>query len=157
VYRRLQDHLLARLRGKAYDGDEHNFTSEDCASIRFAAEHVWKHKVLRLNYTTYDLRREQDSINPRTHANIMVLAHEDNARRWHPFWYARVLGIFHVMVQDLGPDSRSTVTQQMDFLWVCWFGRDPGAASGWAAKWLPCLGFLNRRNEGAFSFLDSQE
>jgi hypothetical protein len=109
-----------------------------------------------MNYTTYDLRREQDSINPRTHADIMVLAHEEDAS-WHPYWYARVLGIFHMMVEHVGPNSRRTESKQMDFLLVRWFGRHPGVASGWAAKRLPRVGFLSAGDSGAFGFLDPQE
>ncbi|KAI0263908.1 hypothetical protein BC834DRAFT_970987 [Gloeopeniophorella convolvens] len=44
--------------------------------------------TLRINYTTYDMRRAQDTINPRTHADIMVLVHEDDAEDLHPYWYA---------------------------------------------------------------------
>lgn len=29
---------------------------------------------MRVNYTTYDMRRGQDSVNPRTQADIMILA-----------------------------------------------------------------------------------
>ena len=37
-----------------------------------------RHKVIRINHTTYDGRLNQDSLNPRTHADFMVLAHEDD-------------------------------------------------------------------------------
>ncbi|KZT04778.1 uncharacterized protein LAESUDRAFT_657134, partial [Laetiporus sulphureus 93-53] len=60
---------------------------------------MYFHSVLQLNYTTYDLRRTQDSVNPRTHRNIMVAAHEEDdlfssAANEHLYWYARVIGIF---------------------------------------------------------------
>ena len=46
---------------------------------------------MRVNYTTYDMRRDQDSLNPRTQADVMLLAHEDlTARNSHPYWYARM-------------------------------------------------------------------
>lgn len=32
--------------------------------------------ILQVHYTTYDLRQEYDTINPRMHANIMVLSGE---------------------------------------------------------------------------------
>ena len=54
---------------------------------------------MRVNYTTYDMRRDQDSLNPRTQADVMLLAHEDlTARNSHPYWYARIIGLFHVYV-----------------------------------------------------------
>jgi len=53
--------------------------------------------ILQVNHTTYDLRREQDTINPSTRADIMVLSHKDE--RTHPYWYARVLGIMWSTVE----------------------------------------------------------
>jgi hypothetical protein len=40
------------------------------------------------------MRRAQDSVNPRTHPDIMVHAHEDEEGDDdpHPYWYARVQG-----------------------------------------------------------------
>jgi hypothetical protein len=63
----------------------------------------------------------------------MVLAHEDNAEgaSWHPYWYAQIIGVYHVVVQSL---VDPTAFHQMDFLWVQWFGRDTDTPSGWGAK-----------------------
>ena len=60
---------------------------------------------MRVNYTTYDMRRDQDTINPRTHADVMVLnpGDEESEDERHPYWYARVCGIFHANVLYLGP------------------------------------------------------
>ena len=115
--------------------------------------------MLRVNYTTHDLRRDQDSINPWTHADIMVLAHEDDVdgEVWHPYWYGHVLGIFHVLVQHKGESSTCSEVQQIDFLFVHWFGRDNSSASGWAARRLPRIGFLSADDESAFGFLDPQD
>lgn len=67
--------------------------------------------MLRVNYTTYDMRRAQDSLNPRVpgHADIMVLSpeNEDENNDPHPYWYARIIGIFHAHVRHIGPDSKS--------------------------------------------------
>ncbi|KAG1838849.1 hypothetical protein DFJ58DRAFT_640426, partial [Suillus subalutaceus] len=57
---------------------------------------IFKHSILHVNYTTYNLQRKQDTINPCTHADIMVLAHEDECT--HPYWYACVMKIFHMNV-----------------------------------------------------------
>ena len=40
---------------------------------------IYRHKVLRINYTTYDMRRDQDSVNPQTHPDVMLLADESNS------------------------------------------------------------------------------
>lgn len=34
---------------------------------------MFRHSVFRVDYTTYDMRRDQDSINPRTHPDIMLV------------------------------------------------------------------------------------
>ncbi|THH23073.1 hypothetical protein EUX98_g8103 [Antrodiella citrinella] len=57
---------------------------------------MYRHKVLRINYTTYDVRRAQDSLNPRTHSDIMMLAHEDNDNGRSQYWYAHIVRLFHV-------------------------------------------------------------
>src|ERR1700759_4729684 len=41
-------------------------------------------------------------------------------RGYHPFWYAKVLGIFHVNARLAGEAKEST--RRIDFLWVRWFG-----------------------------------
>ena len=65
------------------------------------------HKVIQFNYTTYDMRQDQDILNPGTlHCNVMVLAPSeamDPSSDVHPFLYARILAIFHVNVVYSGP------------------------------------------------------
>jgi hypothetical protein len=149
---RLKDHLLARLRNLAYDRDEHEFSDADRALVLFTDNKIYHHSILRVNYTTYDLRREQDTINPRTRANIMVLSHEDE--KIHPYWYARVIGIFHVNVEYRQDDTRTySCPTRMDFLFVRWFQRD-GSAAGWAAKRLQRLEFFDEDSPDAYGFLD---
>jgi hypothetical protein len=119
---------------------------------------IYRHKVLRVNYTTYDLRRAQDSLNPRTpgHSDIMVLSPEnanDNEDP-HPYWYARVLGIYHANIRHIASNSKTREPQKMDFLFVRWFGRDLTPKPGWKAKRLIRLGFVPGNDEVAFGFLD---
>jgi hypothetical protein len=100
------------------------------------------------------MRRSQDSINPRTHPDIMTLSHEDDgeASESHPYWYGRVIGIFHTEVRHVGPLSLSSDPKRMDFLWVRWFDRDLSHHAGWEARRLHRVGFVEGR--GAFGFLD---
>ena len=65
----------------------------------------------------------------RTHSDIMVLANQAKDPG-HPFWYARVIGIFHAIVSRVGSGS---AYKQMDFLWVHWYGLDMGTRSGFKA------------------------
>jgi len=101
------------------------------------------------------MRRAQDSLNPRMHADFMVLAHEDEGEhRGHPYWYGRILNIFHTFVIHRG--SANEAPQQIDLLWVRWFGRDLLHSAGWKAKRLHRIGFIPADNDGAFGFLDPQ-
>jgi hypothetical protein len=146
-----------------YTGDELDFSEEQLFSFSFHGNRIYRHKVMRINYTTYDVRRAQDSVNPRNHADIMVLAHEDNnvpvadSNSPETYWYARIIGIFHTYVVHTGPESVTSDPQRMDFLWVRWFGQAPNHRSGFRAKRLPRIGFVPSDDDGAFGFLDPQE
>ncbi|KAG2123248.1 hypothetical protein DEU56DRAFT_688107, partial [Suillus clintonianus] len=92
---------------------------------------------------------------------IMVLANEESQPGElapHPYWYARIVGIFHVYVRYLGAQSRSRTSQRIDFLWVRWFCRDSNHNSGWAARRLHRIGFFDAHEVGAeaFGFIDPQ-
>ena len=106
------------------------------------------------------MRRAQDSLNPRTHADFMVLAHEDDecADSGQPqaYWYGRIIGIFHAFVRHTGPLSTASEAERVDFLWVRWLGQDPNHRSGFKAKRLPRVGFVPS-DDGAFGFLDPKE
>lgn len=83
----------------------------------------------------------------------MVLSHEDE--RTHPYWYARVVKIFHVNVEYREHISTLwTSSTRMDVLFVRWFRRDVLPA-GWAAKRLQRLEFFDQDSlPDAFGFLD---
>jgi hypothetical protein len=126
--------------------------------VTFVGNRIYRHKVIRINHTTYDGRRNQDSLNPRTHADFMVLAHEDDtddSSNMHPYWYGRIIGVFHACVKHTGPASKTSDSQQVNFLWVRWFGRDLTYRSGFKAKRLPRIGFID--SSDAFGFVDPRE
>ncbi|KAH9924456.1 uncharacterized protein B0H18DRAFT_1105032 [Fomitopsis serialis] len=154
----LKDHLLSRLTGREYDGDEDTFGPDEHDTIQFVNDRIYLHKALRINYTTYDMRRSQDSINPRRQADVMLLApHEDDGdsqANAHPYWYARVIGIFHVNVKHRGLLSRCKDVQRMDVLWIRWFGRDLSEPGGFKARRLHRVGFIDSDEPNAFGFLD---
>ncbi|KAM6488778.1 hypothetical protein JOM56_015763 [Amanita muscaria] len=70
----------------------------------------------------------------------------------HPYWYARVLGVFHVNIYLKSDASRKR--QRVDFLWVRWFGRILEQPGGWKARRFHCVGFVNAQDEAAFGFVD---
>lgn len=86
----------------------------------------------------------------------MVLANQDkDPKNTHPYWYAHVIGIFHAMVQWVGGN---TTYEHMDFLWVHWYGIDMRARSGFKARRLHQIGFLDSNNDlGVFGFVDPQD
>jgi hypothetical protein len=151
--------MLGCLLGIEYDGDETEFTVQDRDSILFQNNRLYRHKACRMNFTTYDVRRSQDSLNPRTsNCDVMVRAQEDpTALGTHPFWYACVLGIFHVNVcQIRAGQAFREEWQSMPFLWVRWFGRsDTDTRHKINPRCLDCLGFVTEAdNTEPFGFLD---
>ena len=120
-------------------------------------DRLFQQSVLRVNYTTYDMCRDQDTINPRTHADIMILSGNVSEEQTHPYWYARVVGIYQATVKYSDPGSPKHGLYQMDFLFVRWFGDDPEHRSGSKAKWLHRIGFVEQEDEAAFGFLDPDQ
>ncbi len=145
---KLKNHLIARRLG-VQDEDSIPDKYRDLLQIR--NDVLWQHKTLRLRYTTYDMRRDQDTINPRTHADILLLTSQDDEDDF-PFAYARVIGIFHADVRYTGPGSTSSNWEHTEFLWVRWFVRDPTqTASGFRHRRLPRITFTS---DPPFGFVD---
>jgi hypothetical protein len=84
----------------------------------------------------------------------MVLSHEDE--RTHPYWYARVIRIFHVSVEYREhPAALRTPLTRLDVLFVRWFRRSDSSPAGWVAKHLQRLEFFDHEGlPDAFGFLD---
>ena len=58
----LKDFALCKILGQEYDFDKVSFTEVECASITFIKNKIYQHKVMQVNYTTYDMRREQQEV-----------------------------------------------------------------------------------------------
>lgn len=99
------------------------------------------------------MRRDQDSINPRTHPDIMVLAQDSAA---HPYWYARVIGVFHADIVYKDPRTGKSEHHRMEFLWVRWFGREFSPNSTFSNQRPPMLSFVKpgSSEKEAFGFID---
>ncbi|KAJ7503571.1 hypothetical protein B0H11DRAFT_1710596, partial [Mycena galericulata] len=151
---KLKDHLLSRLAHPGWSGEGNEFTPEQHCSLLISNNRIYRHKVLRVNYTTYDVRQGQDSMNPRTRADIMTLSPEDDTS--HPFSYARILGVFHVDVVHNIPGA-SPVPTSIEVLWVRNFRRDTSFRAGFKAKRLHRLEFLPGTHPDAFGFLNPDE
>jgi hypothetical protein len=123
--------------------------------LLFKDDRIYVHNILRINYTTYDVRRKRDTVNPNTtHRDIMVLA-DNNSDTDHPFLYARVIGIFHVNAVYTGGPTVDYRPRKVNVLWLRWFALDPGAGTGsWSDSRLDRLYFPPMAGKDAFSFLD---
>ncbi|KAI0739460.1 hypothetical protein C8Q80DRAFT_1339217 [Daedaleopsis nitida] len=163
----LQTHLLARLADRSIgpldgpDQDSAEFSFSDHSRLIIHHSQMYPHQILRLNYTTYDLRRCQDIINPRTHGDIMLISgaplDEYDSSSAHGFEYARVIKIFHVNVRLA--DSQMSAFERMDVLFVRWFRVDHSVAGGFKAKRLYRLEFTPTDNDDgiAFGFVDPSD
>lgn len=75
----------------------------------------------------------------------------------HPFWYARVLGIYHANVVYTGAASQGDYRpKQLYFLWARNFDVRDKANNAWITRRLDQVRFLPTDNEDAFSFIDPQ-
>ncbi|KAG8707990.1 hypothetical protein FRC08_000170 [Ceratobasidium sp. 394] len=72
---RLKAHLLAHIRGDRYE-DEQTRTTLELAQIHFQHERIYAHQTLKFHYTTYDVRRAQNTTNP-TASNRFILVPSD--------------------------------------------------------------------------------
>jgi hypothetical protein len=84
------------------------------------------------------------------HPDIMVLSGE--TRPQHPYWYAHVLGIYHmdVWLNIEGPRKK----QQIEVLYVRWMAPLADHQSGMSYAQLPKVAFVEDSDRDAFGFLD---
>ena len=153
---RLEDHLLSRMMDLTFSGDtENNFSDEDRRSVRF--KKMYETKTFRVNYTTYDIRRDQDYINSDKRADIMVHSPEvkDNPRA-HPYWYGRVLLVFHIDASSSlnTLNGKFLQSQKFEVLLVRWYGILNSERCGARIGRLPKVGFVDEEDDYAFSFLN---
>ncbi|KAI0733649.1 hypothetical protein C8Q72DRAFT_881207 [Fomitopsis betulina] len=147
--RELYRHLLARHHNVSGASDEPEYEESELDQVTLHNGFIYLHATTTFYYTTYDVCRTWDSINVNgSRRNVMLQANEDDTPS-HPFWYARVLGVYHANVYYKG----SPVAERIEFLYVRWFGIDPEWSGGAANRRLDRIGFVPD-GEGAFGFLD---
>ncbi|KAF8752792.1 hypothetical protein RHS01_07227 [Rhizoctonia solani] len=67
----LKRYFLARFLGNR---DHPKFNEQEILKVRFHQDRMYRHKTLRINYTSYDVLRQQDLLNPST-SNRFILLH----------------------------------------------------------------------------------
>jgi hypothetical protein len=114
---------------------------------------IYSVQTMQVHYTTYDLRREYDTISPRTYGDVMVLLGEMTPS--HPYWYARILGIYHT--ETWLNDGGRPAKQLLEILWVRWLAPLQNHPSGMNRARLPKLAFVDESDPDAFGFLDPSQ
>jgi hypothetical protein len=147
-------------------------TNVDHNSILFKNDYLYKHKVMRINYTAYDEERGQDVLHMTgsspSRCNVMVLdirnvedrpttGVEDDASDLHGYRFARVLGIYHanVLCKTLGQSNLKLF--RMEFLWVRWYQLASIPPSRGKPLRLLRLHFPPVNDTGSFDFLDPND
>ncbi|KAG2120560.1 uncharacterized protein F5147DRAFT_562718, partial [Suillus discolor] len=113
---KLKGHLLHRINTSSDSLGSRN--EYDINTIIIKDDRMYQHNIARFNYTTYDVRRGQDVVNPRTsHCNIMVLRTDtDIGNQGHKYIYGKVLGIYHVNMIFIGSGMVDYTPHRMEFL-----------------------------------------
>ncbi|KAG2057274.1 hypothetical protein BDR06DRAFT_980942 [Suillus hirtellus] len=145
---RLKDHILDCIGSPGISMENSAHPDQEKSSILFKCNRLYHHNLVRFNYTTYDVRRAQDVINPRTpHHNIMLLQHAEGHD--DKYCYAQVLGIHHINVVHSGNVYES---RRIDFLFVRWY--EVIQSHAWETCALGRVCFLPLMDPNTFSFVD---
>ena len=139
----LTDHLIAYVKKLAMDGgSSRTFSNEDRRKLWIRRDRAYLQETCRINFTSYDNRRSQDCLKVKRQSNVMVVSQDDDADE-HPYWHARVIGIFQVEVIHHFPGLETPMNEpkSVDVIWVRWYGRDLDYRSGWNARRLPRIGY----------------
>ncbi|KAH6904929.1 hypothetical protein BKA70DRAFT_1431513 [Coprinopsis sp. MPI-PUGE-AT-0042] len=163
---KLKQHLLPRLLPLvapnlyAIERDDQCFSNalgrdDMWASVELYNNRIYTQQTMRVKYTTYDVRREEDVVRLESKPNIMVLrdtpAHGGSAE--DPYLYGQVIGIYYadvMFVGELRDGTRNYHSHRIDFLWVRWYR----PVSPRQALRLQELQFEPLRSPSAFGFLD---
>ncbi|KAJ3549639.1 hypothetical protein NMY22_g803 [Coprinellus aureogranulatus] len=125
----LKWHLFPRLLEDLGYPVRNAIPGDQWVHVTFKDDRIFSHKMLRMNFTTYDVRRAQDVIHIETpQCNVMLLNNRYNSGTRsveHPYLYGKVLGVFHADVSYVGylpgGNSPTPAYRRIDFVWVNWY------------------------------------
>jgi hypothetical protein len=146
----LKDHVLYRLRGLDVSHCDHTFVDDERNSVIIPNGTIYSVQTMQLHYATYDMRREYNNINLRTHSDVMVFSGETTPS--HPYWYAHVFAIYHM---ETWLDNGDQPVKE--FLWVRWLASLRGHESGMTHARLLKVAFVEESDTDAFGFLDPRQ
>ncbi|KAJ2929444.1 hypothetical protein H1R20_g7651, partial [Candolleomyces eurysporus] len=125
---KLKQHLLPRVIQRMGFSRGASLDLEEWTSVKIQHERIYEHKVARFNFTTYDMRRDEDVIHTNSSQHNVMLLNASytpgSQQSEHPYIYAKVLKIFHANASFVGvlPDgTRRDKLHCLDFLWVRWY------------------------------------
>ncbi|KAG9119749.1 hypothetical protein FRC07_005073 [Ceratobasidium sp. 392] len=148
---KLKRHLLACIRGVP---NGTTFSKPELDQVKLQYGQMYHHNTLRVNYTSYDILRQQDMLNAGTpHCFVMLPVETSNESKAHPFVYAKVLGVYHARVIH-----EDRLPQRMDFVHVRWLYYDYEQPGGWDHKRLDWLAYVTCSTNDdildSFDFID---
>nr|GAT43813.1 predicted protein [Mycena chlorophos] len=138
--------LRARLEKK--NVADVDYTPQELLEVNFERNRIHLHATMRLNHATYDLKRDQDMISPRTRPNIMFLSSDPDDT--HPYCYAQTIAICHARVKLPTMPSFKT----LEFLFTRSYQRDQRHRCLPDTLGHPRLEFMHHLDDGAFAFVD---
>lgn len=141
----------ALVRAAASAGD----LDADRDRVFIGLNRLYQHQLLHVNYTTYDLRREQDILNTSTCRRDFMTLERDSQGKICPgrFCYGRLLGVYHVNAVFLGEGSLDRRPRRFDVLLVRWYGTASNPPS-WSSQSLEILEFPPLDLPESVQFLD---
>ncbi|KAJ3535522.1 hypothetical protein NMY22_g6451 [Coprinellus aureogranulatus] len=104
--------------------------TQDWSRLVLKKDRLYSHQIMRIKYTTYDTRRDEDIVHLDTaQCNVMLLNPDYSysaSQSGHPFRYCRVMAILHAEVGYISDmpvhhgDSHF-VYYPVELLWVRWY------------------------------------
>jgi len=137
----LHAHLHERLFADK-DTSERVFIKDDT---------LYEHPLLMIDYTTYDLKREKDSIHL-NFGNQVVIVYSPTSQDSEPWLYAHIVAVYHLFVCTVtDPEPK-----RLELLWVRWMQRDPSQLRGPNASQYTRVSFTSHLGVPgeAFGFVD---
>ncbi|KIJ48727.1 hypothetical protein M422DRAFT_247583 [Sphaerobolus stellatus SS14] len=157
-YDNLKNHLFACLQEVNSNDDEMKLTHEQRKSVLIKDNQIFFHRTCSINFTTYDVRRAQDTINTNTSRRDILLNVRDDPKscNHHPYWYARVIKIFHVLARENKPN---TVFKSFQVLWIRWLGHsEQRITAAVNVNGLDRVGFVGPHDKtDRFGFIDPND
>jgi hypothetical protein len=118
-WERLCEHIAGRLRehpGFPADANANHFQLKD--------ESLYEHGTAVFHFTTYDMRRDRDTVRPYSHHDVVGNGDKQfvlvSICSENPLAYAHVLKVLHLVVSH----PRLPDRVRMDLLWVRWLQVD---------------------------------